>query len=390
MKLLKNYQVGIIGAGASGLLCALNAAKRGRRVAVLDHGPKAGRKIAVSGGGRCNFTHLEASSKNYLSENPKFCTSALARFTPQDVLRFFSEFQLQAEEKSPGQLFCRQGALAIVEVLERTCRTAGVDFFLNCRVTEVRKESHFELQTSSGRIQFEFLVVATGGLSWPQVGASGFGFDLAKQFGLGVISPRPGLVPLSFGQDWPFADLSGISLPVKVTIGKTGYTDDLLFTHRGLSGPVALQISNHWLPGQSINLDFLPGCSFVSELAAEPSGKKQVTTLLSRFFPTRLALMIAGPDLQNVPLAQLTRDQREALVRRIHGLTVTPKGTEGYAKAEVTVGGVDTRQLSSKTMEAKDVPGLYFIGEVVDVTGELGGYNLQWAWSSGVAAGNSV
>jgi len=382
----------IIGAGASGLMCAIEAGKRGRSVLILDHAEKIGKKIRVSGGGRCNFTNIAIRSDDYISNNPHFCKSALARFTPNDFIRLIEKHGIRYYEKEEGQLFCKESSGEIITMLQRECSKAGVEIRLHCKIKDVEKDDIFTLRTTQGDFKSDSLVVATGGISYPQIGASDIGYRIAKQFGVRVTSVRPALVPFTFPpEDRKLAgELSGVSFPAAVSCGRKVFKGDVLFTHKGLSGPAILQISSYWNPGDVININLLPDTDAYDLFMARRQGRMEMHNLLSEFLPRRFAQKWCELYLQSRPLNQYSDKELKAIAQQIHNWTVKPAGTEGHKTAEVTVGGVDTDGLSSKTMEAKKVSGLYFIGEVVDVTGQLGGYNLQWAWSSGFAAGQYV
>lgn len=398
---MESFDIAVIGAGAAGMMCAAVAGQQGRRVALIDHAPRLAEKIRISGGGRCNFTNLHASPANYLSNNPHFCRSALARYTPRDFLALLRQHRVTWHEKHKGQLFCDQSSEAIIDVLRAECDAGGVAWR---RPLLVEAVSHadgagFTLGTPQGPIRAKALVIATGGLSIPKIGATDFAYRIAKQFGHKLVDTRPALVPLTFAQqDWaPYVPLAGVSLEVHVATGerKTGgaFDEDLLFTHRGLSGPGVLQISSYWQPGQPIRVNLLPERAATDALIeAKGATKRQIGNLLAEWVPTRLAH--AWLETHQVPLEARLADLPDKTLRRVgEGLaqwTLTPTGTEGYKKAEVTRGGVDTRELSSATMMSQRVPGLYFVGEAVDVTGWLGGYNFQWAWASGVAAGEAA
>ncbi len=404
-----NVDVLIIGAGAAGMMCAIEAARRGRSVLMLDHSKNLAEKIRISGGGRCNFTNLNTKPENYLSHNPHFCRSALARYTPQHFIALLQQHNIGYHEKMLGQLFCNDGSEAIIGMLKSECDTAGVRWCVPCKVGEIKysplphagegwgERVRFHVSTSRGEFDAESLVVATGGLSIPKVGATPFGYHIAEQFGIPMTSLKPGLVPLSFApNDWkPYADLTGVSLDVVVRCGKRSFRENLLLTHRGLSGPAILQISSYWEPGQPLHINLLPE-SDMAELFAQQRGSRMLlSNFLAQYLPKRFAeiwcAQLAEDTLaESKPLNQYADKELVALAARLHDWQITPSGTLGYAKAEVTCGGVDTRVLSSKTMECNDAPGLYFIGEVMDVTGQLGGYNFQWAWSSGYAAGQAV
>ncbi len=399
------FDVAVIGAGAAGMMCAAVAAQRGLRVVLVDHAEKLAEKIRISGGGRCNFTNIGAGPANFLSENPHFCRSALAGYTPQDFLALVRRHHIAWHEKHRGQLFCDESSEQIIEMLRAECDAGGVNWRMPCKVAEVaRDEQGFELRTSLGVIRAAKLVVASGGMAIPQLGATDFGLKLARQFGLKVIEPRPALVPLTFDPvQWqPLALLSGVALEVGLQTGqgktRGEFLEDLLFTHRGLSGPGILQISSYWKPGEPIEIDLAPGRDLAEELLASKSGnRQQVHTVLASLWPKRLAdqwLEMAArdgqPGLGALRLADTSDKVLRALAHDIHHWSLIPSGTAGYKKAEVMRGGVDTRGLDQKSMQAKNTPGLYFIGETVDVTGWLGGYNFQWAWASGVACGKAL
>lgn len=388
----------ILGAGAAGLMCAIEAAAQGRHVLILEKASKPAEKIRISGGGRCNFTNIHTSPANYLSQNPHFCRSALARFTPSDFLTLVEAAGIEWHEKTLGQLFCTQkgGARLIIEMLLRACSETGhVDLRCEQEVTGVNKtDQGFAVQTADSTHTAPALIVATGGPSIPKMRATGFGYDIARQFGLEVIEPTPALVPftLSGALLEHAASLSGVGLPVIAACGKTRFEEALLFTHRGLSGPAILQISSYWQPGDEIEINLLPHTDLAEEIktARTEQPKQSIAAFLSTYLPARLAAQIATEGAWNAPLGQLSAKAAQALQQRIHHWRFRPTGTEGYRTAEVTRGGVSTAEMSSKTMEAKAVPGLYFIGEVVDVTGHLGGFNFQWAWASGYAAGQAL
>lgn len=389
-----DQDVVVIGAGAAGMMCAGIAAQRGKRVLVIEASKAAGEKIRVSGGGRCNFTNLGASPRQFLSDNPHFCISALSRYSQQDFIALVNRHGIAWHEKTLGQLFCDESAAQIIALLREEMRDA--DLRLNTSVQRVEKtEGGFTLHLSSSQtIICASLVVATGGKSIPKMGATDFGYRLAQQFGLRLTEARPALVPLTFsGEILEQANaLSGVAVPARVTCGKASFDEALLFTHRGLSGPAILQISSYWREGEEIVIDLLPGTDVLTLLreARQTNGKQAAHNLLSGVMPRRLAMALADVPAYAGPLGGLSDDKMRALAARINAWHVTPSGTEGYRTAEVTLGGVDTRDLDSKTMQARVVPGLYFIGEVVDVTGWLGGYNFQWAWSSGWCAGQAV
>lgn len=376
--------VAVVGAGAAGLLCAIEAGKRGRRVLVLEHNSQIARKILISGGGRCNFTNIHTGPGNFLSENPHFAKSALARYTPRDFLALVEKRRIPYHEKTLGQLFCDRSAGDIVAMLEAECAAAGVEIRAGCSVRSVA--GSFALETSAGPIASESLVIATGGLSIPKIGATPFGYQIARQYGLGVVPCRPALVPLTLGSvDLArYGALAGVSAEAVVTAGRQSFREKLLFTHRGLSGPAILQASTYWAPGCELTVDLLPGIDFTAELRRRE--RAEARTIAARWLPKRLADVQAPAT----PAAALSDREIDAVAEAFHNWRICPAGTEGYAKAEVTAGGVDTAELSSKTFEAKKAPGLYFVGEVVDVTGHLGGFNFQWAWASGYSAGQFV
>ncbi|WP_431478364.1 NAD(P)/FAD-dependent oxidoreductase [Massilia eburnea] len=399
------YDVAVIGAGAAGMMCAATAGKRGKRVVLLDHADKLAEKIRISGGGRCNFTNINAGPANFLSDNPHFAKSALSRFTPHDFLAMVKKHRIGFHEKHKGQLFCDDSAEQIIQMLKDECSDGNVHWRMPAKVDELQQNgAGYILQTDEGEaIHAASIVVATGGLSIPKIGATDFGYRIAKQFGLKLVDPRPALVPLTFdAEEWaPFVPLSGVSLEVDVETGSlkgrnpsgARFREDLLFTHRGLSGPAILQISSFWQPGTPITINLLPEMDLAQTLI-EGKGtlKKQLGNLLSQWLPARLAeglLQVQGLDPE-ARIADMKDDTLRKLGRAVNQWTITPNGSEGYRKAEVTRGGVDTRELSQQSMECKNVPGLYFIGETVDVTGWLGGYNFQWAWASGVAAGLAI
>jgi len=382
----------IIGAGAAGMMCAIEAGKRGRQVLLLDHAATLGEKIRISGGGRCNFTNLDVRPENFLSENPDFCRSALARYTPRDFIDLIDKHGIAWHEKKLGQLFCDESSQQVIDMLKQECDATGVQWCMPTNVASVDKRERFELATDRGRFRCESLVIATGGLSVPAIGATPFGYRVAEKFGLAVTDLRPGLVGLTFGTDILalFSDLSGISLDAAVSCNQARFRENLLITHRGLSGPAILQISSYWRPGMDLSVDLAPDHDTEEVLLMGRSSDKLLANVLAEFLPQRFAQRWVEATFENIPIKQIAERNLREIAARLHDWRVRPSGTVGYKKAEVTVGGVDTRHLSSKTMEARDVPGLYFIGEVVDVTGWLGGYNFQWAWSSGFAAGQVV
>jgi predicted flavoprotein YhiN len=365
-----HFDVVIIGGGAAGLMCAIEAGKRGRKVVVIERNEVVGRKIKISGGGRCNFTNIHCSPENFISGNHNFHKSALSRYTPDDFLSLIRKHRIGFHEKKLGQLFCDGTSQSVIDMLLRECAGAHVVIRTGLNVLEVRKSDRFLLKTSEGELSGSRLVIASGGLSIPKIGASDFGYRIAKQFGHRLTEVRPGLVPLTFtGIDGEmFRSLSGVSVDALVSFGKTRFRENVLFTHQGLSGPAILQISSYWKPGDSIRLDLFD------------------LDLLPKRFAQKWMERYGLPK----PVAQSSRKEIEEFEQRLHHWKLVPSGTEGYEKAEVTLGGIDTRDLSSKTMESQIVPGLYFIGEVVDVTGQLGGFNFQWAWASGFVAGQCV
>ena len=393
---MKQRDVIIIGAGAAGLFCAAEACKRGRQVEVLDHAKKVGRKILMSGGGRCNFTNMYASAENFLSDNPHFCKSALSRYTQWDFIGLVAEYGIAYHEKTLGQLFCDDSAKDIVNLLLNECDKANATVTTHCEILSVEKiPEGFVLETSQGTYQCESLVVATGGLSMPKLGASPFGYRLAEQFGLRVKPTRAGLVPFTLhDQDKQvLAELSGISLDASAQCNGTSFNENILFTHRGLSGPAVLQISSYWHPGQEVTFDLFPNGELLQDLqsAQQATPDVQLSTALAKHFPKRyVQTALDYFQLENKPLKQYQGKQLNQVADAFHQWQIKPNGTEGYRTAEVTLGGVDTDELSSKTMQAKNVEGLFFIGEVMDVTGWLGGYNFQWAWSSAWVAGQYV
>ncbi|MCA1854348.1 NAD(P)/FAD-dependent oxidoreductase [Massilia oculi] len=403
----KQYDVAVIGAGAAGMMCAAVAAQRGKRVVLLDHATRLAEKIRISGGGRCNFTNLNAGPANFLSQNPHFCRSALSRYTPQDFLGLVKKHRIAYHEKHKGQLFCDDSSEQIIGMLRAECAAGDVAWRMPCKVGDIEKTATgFRIVAEGGDIDCASVVVATGGLSIPKIGATDLGYRIARQFDLQVVEPRPGLVPLTFdGPSWEaFAPLAGIALEVEVSTGdpkakgkaraqRGHFREDLLFTHRGLSGPAILQISSYWQPGTPIVLDLLPDMDMAEELiASKNTVKKQLGNVLAQWLPARLAegLLRANGFAPDARLADMADAKLRKLGDAINRWGITPTGSEGYKKAEVTLGGVDTRELSQQSMMANKVPGLYFIGETVDVTGWLGGYNFQWAWASGYAAGQSV
>ena len=389
--MLQSVDVLVIGAGAAGMMCAIEAAKRGRSVLVLDHAKKPGDKIRISGGGRCNFTNIHASPKNFLSQNKHFCISALSRYTQRDFIKLVERYRIAYHEKTLGQLFCDGSATQIIDMLLDEMHRYGARLQLETAVENVEKtERGFVIRHSGGTVSAKSLVIASGGKSIPKMGATGFGYETATRFGLRMVETRPGLVPLTFEPHLleRLKPLAGVAVDAVVSCKKTNFAEAMLFTHRGISGPSILQISSYWREGDEIVISMLPQTDLFEALREQRSknGKQALQTALSYFIPKKLAQLIAA----DFPASNLA-DLSDAVLRRaaaaVNDWRVKPAGSEGYRTAEVTLGGVDTRDLDSKTMEAKNVPGLYFIGEVVDVTGWLGGYNFQWAWSSGWSAG---
>jgi predicted Rossmann fold flavoprotein len=390
----KPYDAVVIGAGAAGLFAAMRAGQRGRRVLLLDHAEAAGKKILISGGGRCNFTNTGCVPERFLSANRNFARSALARYTQHDFIALVRRHGIPFHEKTLGQLFCDGSARAIVAMLLEECAEAGVELRLNCRITDITRDTAFRVETSQGVFTAPAVVLATGGLSIPKMGATGFAHDVAQRFGLPLTELRPGLVPLTFAGEALelMRPLAGVALDAVAKCGRVGFPEALLFTHRGLSGPAVLQASSYWREGEALALDLLPGQDATALLLegkrARP--KAEPRTVLGGLLPQRLAQALAALHLPARIMAEVRDTELRALGNLLKSWRLQPAGTEGYAKAEVTLGGVDTRALDARTMEARAVPGLHFIGEVVDVTGWLGGYNFQWAWSSGWACAQAV
>jgi predicted Rossmann fold flavoprotein len=385
----------IIGAGASGLMCAIEAGKRGRQVIVFDHANKAGKKILMSGGGRCNFTNYSIEPDNFISNNPHFCKSALSRYTQWDFLALITRYQIPYHERDHGQLFCNDSAKDIQTMLLSECINAGVKVQLNTSIDTIALNTdRFYLNTNQGSFKSRSLVIATGGLSIPKMGATPFGYKIAEQFGIPVIPTRPGLVPLTLQPEDKdlFSPLSGIAVPCIISNKQRSFKENLLFTHRGLSGPAVLQISSYWDKGEEVTIDLLPAVNLDSELKLKRQQKIKslLKTILDIYLPKRLLNCLLPEELLNTSLQDISDRQIILIADYLHNWTIKPNGTEGYRTAEVTVGGVDCESISSKTMESKQVSGLYFIGEVLDVTGWLGGYNFQWAWSSAWCAGQFV
>jgi predicted Rossmann fold flavoprotein len=394
---IASFDVVVIGAGAAGMMCAAQAGQRGRRVLLIEHYPIVGEKIRISGGGRCNFTNIHADATNFLSQNPDFCRSALARYGPRDFLALVERHGIAWHEKKLGQLFCDGSALQIIAMLRAECARGGVEWLVPCSVETVRHEhGAFVVSTSRGAVRAASLVVATGGLTVPKIGATPFGYRLAEQFGVAVVAPRPALVPLALEPATleRYGDLSGVSVDAEVSCNGGRFRENLLFTHRGLSGPAILQVSSYWNGGDLLHVDLLPGLDARAWLVSERSASAGIAGLLAQRLPHRFAqqwTLQHGSGLDTAgPIRSLGEKRLREIGTALNDWALLPSGTLGYNKAEVTLGGVDARQLSSKTMAVERVPGLYFIGEVVDVTGHLGGHNFQWAWSSGFAAGQVV
>jgi predicted Rossmann fold flavoprotein len=385
-----SFDVLVLGGGAAGLMCAIEAGKRGRRVALLEHADRLGKKILISGGGRCNFTNIHCQPENFLSSNPHFVRSALARYTPADFIALVEKHRIPYHEKTLGQLFCDRSARDILQMLEQECREAGVEIFLNAKIAEVSRDAEFAVRSTTAEFRASALVVATGGLSIPKIGATAFGYDLARKFGLKIREPRPGLVPLVFTAEdrERYCDLPGVSLEVTASANGQQFREKMLITHRGLSGPAILQISSYWQKPGAIGIDIAPGSS-VTGVFVEPAVQRNLAVLrgeMRKTVPARFGerwLELHAPE-------GWTNSALATFEKQVHAWNVIPAGTEGFEKAEVTTGGVDTDELSAKTMECRKVRGLFFIGEVVDVTGQLGGFNFQWAWASGAAAGRAV
>lgn len=393
---MDQVDVVIVGGGAAGLMCAIRAGQRGKRVRVIEHANRVGKKILMSGGGRCNFTNTGTTPANYLSGNPHFCKSALARYTPSHFIELVQKHHIAWHEKELGQLFCNDSSKQIVAMLLAECAAAGVQVHTACHVERVQHEDDgtFRVHTSAATIAAPALVIASGGLSIPSMGASGFGYALAQQFGHRVLPTRAGLVPLTLSgtHQQRFADLSGVALPVTASCNGQRFSHFMLITHRGVSGPAILQISSYWQPGDALSLDLLPGSDALQTLqtlqAQRPAA--ELKTLLGELLPKRLAQRLCEHGLHSKPIRQFNLPQLRAIATQLQNFPLIASGSEGYRTAEVTLAGVDTDEISSSTMQSRRVPGLYFIGEVVDVTGWLGGYNFQWAWASGHAAGEAV
>ncbi len=391
---MESFDVVIVGAGAAGLMCAMTAGQRGRRVLLPEHNDQPGAKILISGGGRCNFTNLEIAPERFLSANPHFCKSALSRYTQHDFIALVERHRIPYHEKTLGQLFCDGSAREILAMLLAECAAAGVDLRTGHSVTEITRADRFRIETDKAGFIAPALVLATGGLSIPKMGATGFAYEMARRFDLAVIEPRPGLVPLKVaGETLELCQtLAGVSVEAVASCGRDSFRENILFTHRGLSGPAILQISSYWRQGDTLSLNLAPSLDIESFLAdrKRTRPKAELKTVLAEAIPTRLAYALAGAVASNLPIANVPDRSLSELADRLRRWQLKPTGSEGWPKAEVTVSGIDTAALSSKTMEARAVPGLYAIGEAVDVTGWLGGYNFQWAWSSGWCAGRAV
>ena len=384
-----HYDVIIIGGGAAGLFCAIEAGRRGRKTLVVEHNAEVGRKILISGGGRCNFTNKNTRPENFISQNPHFCKSALARYTPQDFVDLVKKHRIEFYEKKLGQLFCRESSRQIVEMLLRECEKVKVNVKTDCSVRSVSKDGSFKIGTNRGIFTCDSLVIASGGLSFPKIGASNFGYAIAKQFGLKIVETRPSLVAMVMSNGAGLSKLAGVSTDALVTTGKHSFRENILFTHRGLSGPAILQISNYWRKDGDVMIDLLPETDASELLNENTSSRQRLDNFLTNYLPERFADTFTAQNFEMKPLNQYSKKDLAGIAEKLNRWKVRFSETEGYGRAEVTLGGVSTDELSSQTMESKKVPGLYFIGEVIDVTGWLGGYNFQWAWASGFAAGSS-
>ena len=384
------FDVVIIGGGAAGLFCAIEARKRGRKVLVIERNSQVGRKIIISGGGRCNFTNVHTAPENFISRNPHFCKSALARYTPDDFIRLVKKHKIEFYEKKLGQMFCRESSRQIVDMLLRECEQNNVVIRTGCSVTNIEQRKTFYLDTSIGPIDCPSLVIATGGLSFPKVGATDFGYNVARQFELKIEPTRPSLVPLVFEKTQAISKLAGVSVDSIVSTQGQSFRENILFTHRGLSGPAILQISNYWNGKAPVSIDLLPEKNAVDLLEQNRQSRQTLTNSLSLLVPLRLAQTLSPSEFARTPLNEIPQKDLLKIAAKLNDWQVRFRDTEGFDKAEVTIGGLSTVELSSQTMEAKKAPGLFFIGEVVDVTGWLGGYNFQWAWASGYAAGQAV
>ena len=392
MEIPEEFDVIVIGGGGSGLFCAFTAANRGKSVLLLEHNERIGKKIEISGGGRCNFTNINASAENYISGNKDFCKSALARYTPWDFISLVEKHRIAYHEKKLGQQFCDGSSRQIISMLESECRDAGVRILCNASVQEVRKSEQFHVRTSQGTFRSNALVIATGGLSFPKLGASDLGYRIARSFDIALTELKPGLVPLTFQPTERsfYEPLAGVSLPVRIRSANRSFEEAMLFTHRGISGPAVLQISSYWDESSPLSIDLLPEKPETELVAGATRSGSTPLQMLSKVWPKRFAESWCERHAPEKPFARCSKEEIESLNESLHDWKQSYAGSEGYPKAEVTRGGVDTGELSSKTMEARKVPGLYFIGEVVDVTGWLGGYNFQWAWASAHAAGTAV
>jgi len=389
---VQNTNVVVIGGGAAGLFCAIEAGKRGRKVVVLEHAERIGKKIAISGGGRCNFTNLNTTADNFISDNPHFCKSALARYTPADFVALVEKHHIPYHEKKLGQLFCDGSSRSIIEMLLTEASEAGVEIRCGSVVRSVEKKELFEVETNGGTIVSQSLVVASGGLSIPPLGATDFGYRLSRQFGLRILEPWPALVPFTLSREAlrELSPLSGVSIDALVSCQRAQFRENILITHRGLSGPAILQISSYWRPSLGVRINLLPDHDALKLLHLQENKELTLANFLGQFLPRRFALAWCALNFPSQPLKRYTPRDLAAIAQKLNNWEVVPTGTEGYKKAEVTAGGIATEELSSQTMAVKSVMGLYFIGEVVDVTGHLGGHNFQWAWASGYAAGQSV
>ncbi len=392
---MNNYDVVIIGAGAAGLMCSIEAGKRGRKTLLLDHNKTPGEKIRISGGGRCNFTNLHTSPNNFISQNPSFCISALKRYSQHDFLKLIKKHNISFHEKTLGQLFCDNSAQQIIDMLCLESRNAGVDFSFSTKVTGVNKsDSYYTITTSEKVYNCSSLVISTGGLSIPKIGATSFGYDIAKQFSLNIIEQKAALVPLTFSQNYldELSSLAGVSLDVIASYNNQKFKEAMLFTHRGISGPAILQISSYWQPNNRLYINLIPQIDAFTYLKQyrQNNPKQELQTALASILPKKLASYFTNKENISSTLANMNNQLLIKLSNTLNNWSIIPNGTEGYRTAEVTLGGVDTNELSSKTFESNKIKGLYFIGEVIDVTGHLGGYNFQWAWSSGFAAGQFV
>ena len=390
----RHADVLIIGGGAAGLMCASTAGYAGKKVIVLEGSNRCGKKILMSGGGRCNFTNTGTSPKNFISQNPHFCKSALARYNPNDFIELVERHGITYHEKELGQLFCDESSKQIVKMLLDECQSAGVEILVDCSIQRIERADCFVVHSNQGVFFANKLVIASGGLSIPSMGASGYGYDIAKQFGHSIIATRAGLVPFTLSGKplEQYAELSGLSLPVSVKTAGIEFSNFLLFTHRGLSGPAVLQISSYWQLGEAIEMNLLPNIDFAAHLLAlqQQGHKAELKTVLSELLPKRLAQLLCTDFFSNKPINQYTHSELKKIAFSLQHWTLTPSGTEGYRTAEVTLGGVNTDEISSSSFESKLCPNLYFIGEVLDVTGHLGGYNFQWAWACAQAAGKAL